>query len=390
MLPRVGLVGPSRHTEWLGGLYVVQHLFMDVHMLAPDERPEFHDVWIQNDPADDPFGEIRSQLGARVVIRNPTPGLGRVLTAIGRRIERQTLSRYQMSKAGIDVFFPTSPFSDPTIPYVFLMPDFQHRHLRDLNDEKAVAYFETLFRRHGSQASLILMQSKSVFEDLRRFMPDLVSKARFAFPRAIPTASWFELDPGLVAGRYGLPRRYFHLSNQASAHKNHIVIGRALRILMKRNVNVDVVATGLKQDYRDAAFFSRLEAELSALGVAERFRFLGVLPRNEQMAVMRGSVAVLQPSRFEGWGAAVAESKSLGKPLLASDLPVHREHGADVYSWLSVDDSEAWADAMEAAIRELSPGPDRDTEERAALRTREEAQETGRALVAILDEAARG
>ena len=40
---------------------------------------------------------------------------------------------------------------------------------------------------------------------------------------------------------------------------------------------------------------------------------------------MRQSVAVLQPSLFEGWSTTVEEAKSIGKTILLSDIPVHRE-----------------------------------------------------------------
>lgn len=36
----------------------------------------------------------------------------------------------------------------------------------------------------------------------------------------------------------------------------------------------------------------------------------------------------VNPSFYEGWSTTVEEAKSIGVPLLLSDIPVHREHGA--------------------------------------------------------------
>jgi glycosyltransferase involved in cell wall biosynthesis len=50
-----------------------------------------------------------------------------------------------------------------------------------------------------------------------------------------------------------------------------------------------------------------------------------VIPRDEQIALIRAATAVIHPSKFEGRGAIVEEATVLGAPLMCSDLPVHRE-----------------------------------------------------------------
>lgn len=46
-------------------------------------------------------------------------------------------------------------------------------------------------------------------------------------------------------------------------------------------------------------------------------------------ALMRFSVRVINPSLFEGWSSAVEECKSVGKRLVLSGIPVHREQAAE-------------------------------------------------------------
>ena len=45
---------------------------------------------------------------------------------------------------------------------------------------------------------------------------------------------------------------------------------------------------------------------------------------------MRASIAVINPSLIEGWSTTVEEAKSLGVPLILSDIPVHREQNQEV------------------------------------------------------------
>jgi glycosyltransferase involved in cell wall biosynthesis len=52
---------------------------------------------------------------------------------------------------------------------------------------------------------------------------------------------------------------------------------------------------------------------------------LGIVPYEHMLALMRYSVAVINPSLFEGWSTVVEESRALGKEILLSDIVVHRE-----------------------------------------------------------------
>ena len=62
-----------------------------------------------------------------------------------------------------------------------------------------------------------------------------------------------------------------------------------------------------------------------------------------------GAVAVLVPSRKEGFGLPVLEAMAAGVPALASDTPALREVGGDAATYLPPGDPGAWADAISAA-----------------------------------------
>ena len=66
-------------------------------------------------------------------------------------------------------------------------------------------------------------------------------------------------------------------------------------------------------------------------------------------AVYRGSFGLLMLSHAEGFCLPVAEASALGKPVLARDLPVLREHVADV-SFVTDTDPAALAAAIETFI----------------------------------------
>jgi glycosyltransferase involved in cell wall biosynthesis len=95
---------------------------------------------------------------------------------------------------------------------------------------------------------------------------------------------------------------------------------------------------------------------------------LGKIPFDHLVGLMRHATAFINPSHFEGWSTSVEEAKSMGKQILLSDLPVHREQCPDRAFFFSPDDPEALALSMLAAHRHYDPILD----QKMQLRAREE------------------
>ncbi|HEY0141298.1 MAG TPA: glycosyltransferase [Thermoanaerobaculia bacterium] len=384
---QVGLVSPTTGSSWLGGLYITQNLVLATTLLPPSERPLFRDLYWGSPPVTDPWIDIRSQLGPPAVVQLPRTLAGRARRAF-RRGRRDGTMRDLFEAAGIDVMLPVRVVDKAGVPLIFHLPDFQHRYLPQINDQRVREEFERRFEDEARAATLVHVSSQSIRDDVERFLPEILPKVRLVFPVSIPTPLWYEREPMPVARRLRLPERYLVIPNMVAAHKNHLSIARALAILKQRGIKAHVVCTGKTGDYRDVSFFQRLTREIETLGVTSRIHFTGVLERTDQMAVIRRSVAVIQPSLFEGWGAAVAEAKALGKPLLASDLPVNHEHAPGDVQWIAPLEAGTWADAMAELLATRSPGPDLAAEEAARTRVLREGVEVGRAFVALLREVA--
>jgi glycosyltransferase involved in cell wall biosynthesis len=101
-------------------------------------------------------------------------------------------------------------------------------------------------------------------------------------------------------------------------------------------------------------------------GLQERFRPLGVVPYEHVAALMRESVAVINPSLFEGWSTTVEEAKSSGKRVLLSDIPVHREQAPPGGSFFDPHDPDGLAELIWAEWTRDDPAGDRALAQRAA------------------------
>ena len=74
--------------------------------------------------------------------------------------------------------------------------------------------------------------------------------------------------------------------------------------------------------------------------MSDYIRFLGVIPRDHQILLMSHSLAVIQPSKFEGWSTVVEDAKSLQAQLILSNIPVHQEQMEDKGFYFSPDNVE--------------------------------------------------
>lgn len=230
-------------------------------------------------------------------------------------------------ESGIGLVFESALFFGwrSKVPAVAWFPDFQHRRLRHFFGIAGYWKRELGFRAQIWSGRTILLSSQAAANDCAEFYripPNRVVVVPFA---VMPPPSAVTIDVGAIRLKYGLPERFFYLPNQFYQHKNHALVIEALRLLKQRGSAPVVVASGARDDLRMPHYFDLLLGSVRELGLEEHLRFLDVIPYDDVVGLMRGCIAVINPSLFEGWSSTVEEAKSLGVSLLLSDLAVHRE-----------------------------------------------------------------
>jgi glycosyltransferase involved in cell wall biosynthesis len=288
------------------------------------------------------------------------------LAALTLGLDRAAATEFRAKR--IDLVFEAARFFGWRLPFpvVAWFPDFQHRGLPQLFSPAARWRRDIGFRAQIASGRSILLSSESALRDCRQFYPGLrneVSVVRFA---AQPAVGLLTTDASDVLAQYGLSGGYFYLPNQFWRHKNHQVVIDALTIAKQQRLNVVVAVSGSPEDSREPGYFGDLMKQVEDRGLEKSFRYLGMIPLDHVYALLRASIALINPSRFEGWSTTVEEAKSFGVPTILSDIVVHREQTGGTARYFGVDDPQAvvahLGDALQTAgrpvVRDLLPDLD--------------------------------
>ncbi|QEM03446.1 glycosyltransferase family 4 protein [Mucilaginibacter rubeus] len=207
------------------------------------------------------------------------------------------------------------------------IPDFQRLHFPELWTQKQLNNITNIDQNIVNYSDIVILSSYDALNDYKKFAPSKIDKARVL---------QFVSQPGEITGidelyleikkKYNLSDGFFYLPNQFWSHKNHIVVLKAINLLVKEGLNPVVVTTGVMHDFRGNNRNIELIKEFIAENSLEKnVLLLGLIPYNEVLVLMRKCKAVINPSFFEGWSSTVEEAKSIGKTVVISDIPVHRE-----------------------------------------------------------------
>ena len=218
------------------------------------------------------------------------------------------------------------PKPRPDCALVGYVPDYQHRHLPHLFSPKELAQRDEVFGRLVAGSDAMVMNAKAVAEDMRRFTPEPVPGLHVLPFSPNLNPEWLQDRPELLTS-YGVEGPYFIICNQFWMHKDHLTGFRAMAEIVRSRPGVSLVCTGGTTDYRDPTYFGKLKSEAAKLGLESQLRFLGHIPKRDQIELLKHAVALVQPTLFEGGpgGGSTYEAVALGQRVLLSDLPVNLE-----------------------------------------------------------------
>lgn len=248
-------------------------------------------------------------------------------------LQRDFFAEREFRRAKINLVFQHQAwygclFKVPTLAWI---ADFQHRSLPSMFSKSRFLWRESGYTALSHCATRLMVSSEDAKKDCESYYPN--SRGRISvLPFAVKVSSPKEGELCDIRKLYELPEKFFYLPNQLWKHKNHLGVIEALREIKRKNGQVVVVASGNAQDVRHPNHPQYLLSLVQKYGLENNFRYLGFIPRQHILPLMKQSIAVINPSFCEGWSTTVEEAKAIGARLLLSDLHIHREQtNGDAY-----------------------------------------------------------
>ena len=253
-----------------------------------------------------------------------------------------------------------------TLPTIVTVHDLAWHRVQSHTPAYARAYFGALQARAYRSAAAIICDSNFSASEYR----DLIDK--YALPHVIypgVDARFATLD------RNPDPNPFALVVGTVEARKNLLVLVEALPEIPI----VRIISTGPPTPYVD-----EIKRRAAELGVAGRIDLRGYVAGNELSDLYARATLALIPSRYEGFGYALAEALCAGVPAIAAKTSSLIEVAADNnIPLLPPDDVDAWISTIRDALT------NRDAEQAAASSRRADAitrfgwQTAARATIAV-------
>lgn len=339
--------------QWIGGTYYIMNLVHALNTL-PDVRKPF--LYIFSRPED--YSRLLEEVSYPYMKfvhmeENPNHPILRWLNKVGIRVLSRKLFRRRFRK-NLDALFPfqRNNYLDsiPMEKRIYWIADFQDRRLPHFFPGPVLEDRDSRHRWIATNARHLVLSSASACKDLFHFYPD-VNASVHIIHFAVTHPEFRSLDPVKLMVKHQLETSYFFSPNQFWAHKNQMVIIKAVERLKERGKSICICFSGKENDNRNPGYVDGLKNYVKKNGLQREVRFLGFLERREQLQLMNHAVAVIQPSFFEGWSTSIEDAMALGKRIIASSLEVNKEQLGDKGYFFDPNDPDSLAEQLELSLK---------------------------------------
>lgn len=184
------------------------------------------------------------------------------------------------------------------------------------------AYLDATTRYSQARAGIVLADSQTTADDLCRFYGTNPAKIRVVYPgvdgdKLRATAA----DVAAARAKYGLPERYFLFVGTLQPRKN---ISRLVQAFARWQHERDNHETALVMAGSKGWLF-----EDGWLDRARNVRLTGYIDEADKPGLLAGSIALVFPSLYEGFGFPAVEAMHAGTPVIASETSSLGEIVAD-------------------------------------------------------------
>jgi len=343
---RLGIIY-SYNENWIGGTYYIHNLLKALLTLPYELRPN---ITVLTETTDT-FVKLQNETGYPNLLFYPLFSsvkytiIEKVLNKVSKFLFNNHF--FDKNKYLVDIAFPILTPNQEVYgkKKIYWIPDFQDQKLPDFftrEERNTRAHWQ---HHVSNKKSVVVFSSNDSLTTYSNLYPQNITRNRVVKFASIQALQNLPTKDFLLS-IYELPEVYFMCPNQFWAHKNHILVLKALVLLKNQGTELTVVFTGKEYDYRNPDYFSSLKQYVVENELASNVRFLGFIERTHQLALMNYSKAIIQPSLCEGWSTVIEDAKALNKKVIASNLKVHQEQLGEIGNYFDTKKDYELADLL--------------------------------------------
>ncbi len=348
MEKRIGILFIFK-SRWVGGLYYILNIIEACNFLPEDQRPEITLFYNKRTKE-----YLKSITYPKIKLVEIEIDFSLKIYLKSILLNRNLFFPEEFAKHNLDVIFPFNDFvgkiKNNKARLISWIPDFQHKFYPQYFGKIGLFLRERKFCSIVANTDGLVLSSQSAYDHFLKFYKPAASLNI----HIVRFTSIFDvaklLAPAEMKAKYGLVDKYFIVCNQFYSHKNHFFVAKALKLLKDQGKKFNVVFTGKPDQAQDMELVTEIEQYLAVNDLSDQVQLLGLLPRTDQLSLMKNSICVIQPSKFEGWSTVIEDAKTMQKLVIASNLDVHLEQLGDKGIYFDPDNVDELAEAMTRAF----------------------------------------
>ncbi|MCH7873096.1 MAG: glycosyltransferase family 4 protein [Planctomycetes bacterium] len=279
------------------------------------------------------YREVAQAPGVETIVEDPDPHHGPAYADWNLGL---------LDAARLDaVYFPLSFFFPRPLPFPVAVhiADIQYEYFPEYFPPEQLAWRRERIPESVALADAVITHTQFSADCIREKLDAAADKLHIVPPGGF-LAHEISQPRQDVSAPINAERPFIYYPAADWPHKNHETLLNAVAILASREVDVDLVLTGMLTQPGD-----RLQRLAASLKITDRVRFLGHVSQPALIELYRNAAMMAFPSRFEGFGLPLVEAMQLDCPIVASQAGavVEVAGGAALHC---TDDATAWADAI--------------------------------------------
>lgn len=250
------------------------------------------------------------------------------------------------------LWFLTFAYVDVDIPFIYIVWDLQHRiqpWFPEVNARGQWAFREQWFATAIRRASAVITGTESGKAEIMRFYGVPQERVKL-IPHPTPR---FALDASkerdrAVLSKYGIPEGYLFYPANFWAHKNHVGLLMAIKLLRDEyGLVLPVVFVG-----SDKGNLPHVRRTVSQLGLSGQVHLLGFVPRQDLVSLYQNALALTYMTFFGPENLPPLEAFALGCPVIASRISGAEEQLGDAALLVDPVDERQTANAIKLVLND--------------------------------------